>query len=38
MHNYYEEIEKRMNEYVPTTLRVPFLFAMYISEIRTPTP
>ena len=32
MHNYYEEIEKRMNEYVP------FLFAIYISEIKTPSP
>ena len=30
MHNYYEEIEKRMNECV---LHVPFMFAIYVSEI-----
>ena len=35
MHNYYEEIEKRMNECV---LRVPFMFATYISEMTKPSP
>ena len=37
MHNYYEEIEKR-NEWMRTTIHVPFMFATYISEMTTPPP